>query len=441
MHHNYEAISEYFKNMNFTDFVKYSHSLIDNNETDPTYEVSKDNILLFIDDLDKVKFLVEQKNLSQNIVSPNYSSVLFYKNPEVTEYYYQKGVSILSPNSDDESPLSVASLETTKKLFELGVTVDYRVLFQYTDAELLRQKIKFLMENFQGEPHELFDEQVLHHSIDRKFLENVLFKDIEFLQQFNDYFNSELTDHNKGLFLSHYLLYFRDMHDFNTISSAFNIDDKNKEKIYDQLLLNLKKNKDFPLSADNIFQTLDMDIHNKEIYNKPWFFHFDLSEELLDVLVNMNVDVCKKDINNETWLFNIKEKFTIYPSAYLLSKKDYSFMLVKNNEDKNFLENYDLTPNTYDLSKSEDPFVFSKFISDTFYDHVFEPDFSQFIKMQLIFPSLAQGNIHLNSNNLFLPDAIAAKISAEFSEWEKNKIRDFMAAASPVPKNNSITRI
>jgi len=120
---NYEAndINPKIKKMTLQQFIDYVENNPEHEKQLHEIGDSDRNILFFLDDLDKIKYLVEVKGVNVNQVSEDERNPMFFREADVVEFYHTKGLNINAVDDNNNSVYTFADLDTAKKLLELGL--------------------------------------------------------------------------------------------------------------------------------------------------------------------------------------------------------------------------------------------------------------------------------------------------------------------------------
>lgn len=288
------------------------------------------NILFWMEDLDKVKYLVEEMHVNCNLFSDNKCTPIFFRNPEVTEFYFREGLDINSKSNDCFSVLSVASKETTKKLVNLGVSINDKYVFlswdlSGKDKEDFYWKINFLY----SKGMDVKDIMYIHYCKDPVLLDIIHKNGFKIPEQ--DLCNAlqSMINYNDTASLSfmyeHYI--------------------KGKEKeIFDKIVQseNIEINRKMFLF---FYQTGLINNSYDKINDMPWFFKATLNKELLKFFHKDEPEnFYKKDsLSNNILFYKNKGKFYGDDLKELISLIHIVPELVfeKNKQNLNFFETMD----------------------------------------------------------------------------------------------------
>lgn len=328
-----ESKKQKFKQMSFEKFKAY---VADEEEKGflHTFSKSGTNLTFFIDDLDKMQYLIDVKHVDFIIRSNNDTTPIFYKNPEVTEYLFNKGLSINGKNENDMTVLLGANYDTAKKLIELGVEFESEDISirsfidkPYEKAELILQN-GFLDKFNEVDSHIYSREpQLLSLLIDY----GMKIKAGRFDHIFQN-FMSNYTNESLDIFFKHYLC----------------SEELKKSALYFLLSEDCFKRSRYSSSMWELAERyLKIDLNTSIINGVPWFFNFSFSEKLMHCLNEKNVDMFKRSENGDTLLsyndfYGSLELLKRYPEMInICNNKDQTFFSVKSREEKiKFIINY-----------------------------------------------------------------------------------------------------
>lgn len=437
----HEKIDHFIHSLTFDEFKTYINILM--NQEDKTslnkiedsfidhFQEDINTLLLFVNDIDKVKYLVEELNFNIYVISRSHSTAIFGKNPDVTEYYYHKGLSINNPDSDDYTPLCEASLDTTAKLLDLGVTVDQR-LFMYTDKNT-PDKFKLILE--QNYPVSIRSEEWQSVFTLSQSFNEILTTDFDLWRKFKEKNPYNIDNNAKSKILYGYIEYSFSQSKTLNIEECFKLldikDAYNKQDVIDKFISNIPFNLSPELNVDKTFTLLNLDIHSYKIDGKPWFFHHTVNKTLLDLLNLYNIDRLQKDNNGEMWFYNLKDTYNILPDLSVICGNDFNKLKEVNHQSQNFL---------FSLSSQQ---IF-QLLNYTFLPpdkpSCCKEEFLSFLKTEIIFPALSNDFFNMDSVNHNVSEYTLFALRNEFSQWEKEKIKQHMSGkGGSVHKN--MTRI
>lgn len=424
----HEKIDHFIHSLTFEDFKIYIDILMNNKNKNQLnnieesfikhFEEDINTILLFVNDIDKVKYLVDDLHFNIHVISPAFETPIFGKNPAVTEYYYHKGLSINNPDSDDYTPLCQASLDTTVKLLDLGVTIDQR-LFMYTDKNT-PDKFKLILER--NYPVSIRTEEWQSIFTMSQSFNEILTKDFDLWRKFKQK-NPYNTDNNaKSWILYSYIENcFSESKTLN-LDGCFELldieDDYNKQDVIDKFISNIPFNLSPKLNVDKTFTLLNLNIHTHKIDGKPWFFHHTVNKTLLDLLNLYNIDHLQKDNNGEMWFYNLKDTYNILPDLSAICGNDFNKLEEVNHQSQNFL---------FSLSSQQ---IF-QLLNYTFLPpdkpSCCQEELLSFLKTEIIFPALSNDFFNMDSVNHNVSEYTLFALHNEFSQWEKEKLKHHMA--------------
>jgi len=288
------------------------------------------NILFWMEDLDKVKYLVEEMHVNCNLFSDNKCTPIFFRNPEVTQFYFREGLDINSKSNDCFSVLSVASRETTEKLVNLGVNINDKYVFLCWDRS--------------GE-----DKEDFYWKINFLYSKGMDIKDIMYIYYCKDNILLDII-HKNGFKIPE--------QDFcNALQSMINYNDTASLSFMYEHYIKGKEKEIF----DEIVQSKKIEINRKmllffhqtglinnsydKINDMPWFFTATLNKELLNFFHKDDPEnFYKKDsMNNNILFYKNKGKFYDNDLKELISLIYIVPELVfeKNKQDLNFFETMD----------------------------------------------------------------------------------------------------
>lgn len=321
-----------YVNLNNKNFESFKRIVIELKNNGSLHDIDKHgrNILFWMEDLDKVKYLVEEMQVNYNLFSDNKCTPVFFRNPEVTEFYFKKGLDINSKSNDCFSVLSVASKETTDKLVNLGVNINDKYVFLCWDRS--------------GK-----DKEDFYWKINFLYSKGMNIKDIRYISYCKDPILLDIM-HKNGFKIP-------EQDFFNALQSMINYNDtaslnfiyehyiKGKEKeIFDEMVQSKKIEINIKMFLF-FYQTGLIDSSGYKINDTPWFFTATLNEELLKFFHKDEPEnFYKKDnLNNNILFYKNKGKFYDNDLKELISLIYIVPELVfeKNNQDLNFFETMD----------------------------------------------------------------------------------------------------
>lgn len=423
----HEKIDHFIHSLTFEDFKIYIDILMNNKNKNQLNNIEESfikhfeddihTILLVVDDLDKVKYLVEEMHFNINVRSPAHATPIFGKSPAVTEYYYYKGLSINDPDIDDYTPLCEASLDTTIKLLDLGVSIDQRLLM-YTDKNT-PDKFKLILER--NYPFSITSQDWQSVFTQSQSFNEIFTRDFGLWKQFKKSNPYTINNTAKSCILYGYIENCFSESKTPDLEKCFELldtkDDYDKQDVIDKFISSIPFNLSPKLNVHETFSLFNLDIHTHKIDGKPWFFHHTVNKTLLDLLELYNIDRLQKDNKGEMWFFNLKNTYNILPDLSVICKNNFDKMKEVNHKSQNFL---------YSLSTQQ---IF-QILNYTFLPpdkpSCCREEFLSFLKTEIIFPAL--------SNNFFDMDSVIQNVSEytffalhnEFSQWEKEKLKQHM---------------
>lgn len=377
--------------------------------------LDKENLIFYVNDLEKVKYLLEELKISIRIQTPLGNSVIFGKNREVTEYYLDIGFPHYAINMNRLSNLSWASSEMTKFFLEekkLGEVKNIceNIMRGFIEPNDYLEKVNYLLENNFLAIQDIQENPELARYI--KHCPGLLNTLIKHGLTMDIYFVSPLV-----IRLAHQ----EATEEILILTEKFMQTEEKKKLLMENILLSLTgDSRSVPNPhkiVDFMVKNLNFDIHNYKINGKPWFFDTYLKISDLDYYIKANVNIGKTNNAGENILFYTNS----LSSIRMLLNYNRELMFKKNNNDHYFIENL--------------PEQDCKQLLRSIFEHGQKEDFQELmddLKYNLIFPITAQGRLshyidYIENLSFFKED---------FIQWQKQKLNSISGGESLLKKLN-----
>lgn len=397
-----ESEKEKFKKMSLEEFKVY---VAMEEEQGFLHTVSKTgvNLAFLIDDLDKMQYLIDVKHVNFNIKSNNETTPIFYKNPEVTEYLFNKGLSINQKNQDDMTVLLGANYDTAKKLIELGVEFGEEDISIQSFIDKPYEKAELIMQHGFLDKFDQVDSYM--YGREPKLLSLLINYGMKIsIDKFDRIFQNFMlnyTEESLDIFFKHYVC---------------------SKELKDTALCFLLSDDCFKRSGyrssmwDYAEKYLIADLNSTVVHGIPWFFNLRFSEKLMHCLNEKNVDISKIAENGNTWL-----SYNDFYGSLSLLKKHPEMITVCNYKDENF----------FSVKKIEEKI---NFISDyiEFSEIFVNNEIEQQLCFDIIFPELFLNERLEKTKELVVN---SHRLGAVYIEYEKESFRKLLEN-SPSKKTN-----
>jgi len=397
-----ESEKEKFKKMSFEEFKVY---VAMEEEQGFLHTVPKTgvNLVFLIDDLDKMQYLIDVKHVNFNIKSNNGTTPIFYKNPEVTEYLFNKGLSINQKNQDDMTVLLGANYDTAKKLIELGVEFGEEDISIQSFIDKPYEKAELIMQHGFLDKFDQVDSYM--YGRESKLLSLLINYGMKIsIDNFDRIFQNFIlnyTEESLDIFFKHYVC---------------------SKELKDTALCFLLSDDCFKRSGyrssmwDYAERYLIADLNSTVVHGIPWFFNLRFSENLMHCLNEKNVDISKIAENGNTWL-----SYNDFYGSLSLLKKHPKMIAVCNHKGENF----------FSIKKIEEKI---NFISDyiEFSEIFVNKEIEQQLCFDIIFPELFLNERLEKTKELVVN---SHRLGAIYIEYEKESFRKLLEN-SPSKKTN-----
>lgn len=397
-----ESEKEKFKKMSFEEFKAY---IAKEEEKGFLHTVSKSgvNLTFLIDDLDKIRYLIDIKHVDFNIKSNNETTPIFYKNSEVTEYLFNKGLSINEKNKDDMTVLMGANYDTAKKLIELGVEFGEEDISIQSFIDKPYEKAELILQH--GFLHKFPVIDSYMYGREPRLLSLLISYGMKIsIDKFDHIFQNFMLDYTEeslDIFFKHYVC---------------------SKELKDTALCFLLSDDCFKRSGyrssmwDYAEKYLMADLNSTVVHGIPWFFNLRFSEKLIHCLNEKNVDISKRTENGDTLL-----SYNDFYGILALLKKYPEMVTVCNNKGENF----------FSVKKIEEKI---KFISDylEFSEIFVNNEIEQQLYYDIIFPELFFNERLEKTKELVVN---SHRLGAIYVEYEKENFRKLLEN-SPSKKTN-----
>jgi len=410
-------ISEKISKMSLEEFHNFYASLPDREYDYATglRNLDKENFVFYINDLEKVKYLLEELHVSVRINTPLGNSVIFGKNREVTEYYLDIGFPHYAVNMNGLSNLSWASSEMTKFFLEdkkLGEVKNIckNIMRGFIEPNEYLKKVNYLLENNFLTIQEIQENPELARYI--KHCSGLLNTLIKYGLTQDIYFVSPLV-----ITLAH----MEAQEEVMILTEKFMQTEEQKKLLVENIMLSLtgdsRSTPNPHKIIDFMVRNLNFDIHNYKVNGNPWFFYTSLKNRDLDYYIKSNVEIGKINNAGENILFYTN----VLPTIRMLLKYNRELMFKKNKKDHYFIENLpeqdckQLLRSIFDRGQKED---FRELIDD--------------LKYNLIFPIIAQGRLSHYINYI----ENLSFFKEDFIQWQKYKLNSISGDESFLKKIN-----
>lgn len=403
---------KFYKNLNKLDFKSFQDEILYLIEKNKLHYKDKHgrNLLFWMDDIQKVKYLVNDLNVEYDLLSDNNCSPIFFKNPEVTEFYFHKGLDINKESNDCFSVLSVANPETTMKLVELGVNLN--------DANVFSSWIPKSEYEKQKEKVNLF-----HNKIRFLYSKGMSVKNIPYFHYDDDLeLLKIMTDNKYEMNLSGMFYALNSMLRDNNIPLINYLNENYLKKNINDFFSSILSKNNFIINLKMLnFLNENYEIDTKlKVDGLPWFFKAILSEDAMVFLEETNTNFYEKNDMAESIIF-YKNKSISHDDnmdeLFVLINFSPELMLEKNNNGLNFFEVMDnkeknrfielIIINIQDQEYEENEIV--KKENENFYNNIIE---------KVVFPYIEKnGGDFLNKNEE------SSILKEKYSQYEKEKIK------------------
>lgn len=359
--------------------------------------LDKKNLIFYVNDLEKVKYLIEEVGIAIKLQTACCNSVIFGKNKEVTEYYVKAGFPPYLVNMDRRSTLSWASSTVTKFLLEeTNLTKRSDVIYEnimlgFIDKKDYLKKANYLLDNH--------------------FMTAKDFEKQKWLPVYIEYC-PELLDLliKNGLDLSLkpvsrllIRLLGRDVNEaVDLLKETCMQTEQQKKALRERIIYDLSCG-DYIMQTphkviDFMIKCLDFPAKNYFQSGKPWFFNTQMGEADIQYYHENNINLEQEDDKGNSLLV-----YANYSEIKNLSKEHMNLISMLNHDQKYFIE----------VMPEEEC---KNLLSSIFRQENPKSEIDCVLKDKLIFPLISQGRM-LNYLDFL---KIFPSFETDFIEWKKN---------------------
>lgn len=273
------------------------------------------NILFFVDDLDKIKYLIEVKGVNVNQVSEYGRNPMFFGKADVVEFYYSKGVDINAIDDDNNSVYTFADLDTSKKLLELGLDLNENLI-----SALFNHHSSFIDETTYDKYNLLFDygfklpETISHYELcrNKKLFIDVLDRGYTIKEdEYHDFFTRIIAEKIDTLSI--------------LLERVINTKEK-KDITFNNLVKNINRYNSPSEYIEAAEKHLDIDLHNHKINSIPWFLQYKVDYSFIKLMNKKKINYLGVDDDGKSIIFHRNSfneiKLTLGDHFESLKKKD-----------------------------------------------------------------------------------------------------------------------
>jgi len=327
---NLKNIAEEFERLSFKKFtLKTKEIPLLNSENE-----NGENILFFMNDLKKIKYLILECGIPCHTISKDKMSPLWFKGKEAVKYMTGMG-GVINVDVMYSTPMDFATPEEARGLLAKGYNVNECLFNQYMTKLTYEEEVEKL-------------NILIEHGLDMSQLSPLIYlTEKRFLDVLNGY-NIKANIYIESLKNteedSYFFIKMLDMGKEDNLQMFVNNHYSRKEQreeLIKRVILN-----SIPLVTRNVFNNINyecifdslvkytkFDPHSFEISWKPWFFCFNYLD-IKNYLDTKNIDVYKKTSAGKTYLFHLDDLDCVYQ----LCKENCQFLLEKDNRGDNFAQ-------------------------------------------------------------------------------------------------------
>lgn len=366
------------------------------------------NILFFINELDKVKYLVEEKKVDITVESNSKSTPMFFKNTEIIEYYHKKGLKIQHKSEDEHNLYSTVSFEAAKKLIELGLKLKGDMispLFSYPSSminEETYQKYNLLFEH----GYEIKTPVSFYRYIrNPRLFKDLIDKSFHFPEREYPHLFLLALSENKTESINLCM-----EHLFKTKLQ--------KEKLFQDIINTIDTYNQTGFFLKKISHYLEIDLKNYKIDGVPWYFNYKLDKLAVEYLNDNQIPFDKEKHHSQSILF-YKYRFQ---EIEQIVKNNLNLLIEKDSSGRNFLEMME------EVRLNDFIFFLYEDGSDTL---------NKIVKEELLFPSFLKGTLNLGKG---FRGPISEKFHADLALYQKTLIEKGLESLNITFAENKIKK-
>lgn len=363
--------------------------------------LDKKNLIFYVNDLEKVKYLIEEVGIAIKLQTACCNSVIFGKNKEVTEYYVKAGFPPYLVNMDKISTLSWASSEVTKFLLEeTNLTKRSDVIYKNIMLGFIDKKDYFKKANY---------------LLDNHFMSAQDFEKDMWLPAYIEYcpeilgllIKNEFCLNLKSASQLMIKLLGRDLYESAHLLKETCVQTEEQKKAFIKRIINDISGPDFIIKnpykvIDFMIKYLDFPAKNYINDGKPWFFNTQMGKEDIEYYDKNNINLEQEDDKGNSLLV-----YASYWDIKNLLQKHINLLSKLNHNKKYFIEV---------VSQEEGMNI----LSSVFRQENIHSKIDYALKHKLVFPLISQGRLlHYIDFLKRLPT-----FETDFIEWQKNVLNE-----------------
>lgn len=394
---NYEAndINPKIKKMTLQQFIDYVENNPEHEKQLHEIGDSDRNILFFLDDLDKIKYLVEVKGVNVNQVSEDERNPMFFREADVIEFYHTKGLNINAVDDNNNSVYTFADLDTAKKLLELGLDLSKDLI-----SDLFNHHSSFIDETTYDKYNLLFEygfklpETISHYELcrNKKLFIDVLDRGYTIKEdEYHDFFTRIVAEK------------------IDTLSILLErvIDTKEKKNTtFNNLVKNINRYNSPSIYIEAAENYLDIDLHNHKINNIPWFLQYKVDDSFIKLMNRKKINYFGVDDDGRSIIFHRNS----FHEIKLILDSHFESLKKKDKFGKTFAEYMDENKLADFIDEVYDDYIQSNYESK---------DLHNYLRKKILVPLYAKGKLNLDIKKI---KHYKEEFQEDFIQYEKKNL-------------------
>lgn len=394
---NYEAndINPKIKKMTLQQFIDYVENNPEHEKQLHEIGDSDRNILFFVEDLDKIKYLVEVKGVNVNQVSEDERNPMFFREADVVEFYHTKGLNINAVDDNNNSVYTFADLDTSKKLLELGLDLSKNLI-----SDLFNHHSSFIDETTYDKYNLLFEygfklpETISHYELcrNKKLFIDVLDRGYTIKEdEYHDFFTRIVAEK------------------IDTLSILLErvIDTKEKkDTTFNNLVKNINRYNSPSIYIEAAENYLDIDLHNHKINNIPWFLQYKIDDSFIKLMNRKKINYFGVDDDGRSIIFHRNS----FHEIKLILDSHFESLKKKDKFGKTFAEYMDENKLADFIDEVYDDYIQSNYESK---------DLHNYLRKKILVPLYAKGKLNLDIKKI---KHYKEEFQEDFIQYEKKNL-------------------
>lgn len=394
---NYEAndINPKIKKMTLQQFIDYVENNPEHEKQLHEIGDSDRNILFFVEDLDKIKYLVEVKGVNVNQVSEDERNPMFFREADVVEFYHTKGLNINAVDDNNNSVYTFADLDTSKKLLELGLDLSKNLI-----SDLFNHHSSFIDETTYDKYNLLFEygfklpETISHYELcrNKKLFIDVLDRGYTIKEdEYHDFFTRIVAEK------------------IDTLSILLErvIDTKEKkDTTFNNLVKNINRYNSPSIYIEAAENYLDIDLHNHKINNIPWFLQYKVDDSFIKLMNRKKINYFGVDDDGRSIIFHRNS----FHEIKLILDSHFESLKKKDKFGKTFAEYMDENKLADFIDEVYDDYIQSNYESK---------DLHNYLRKKILVPLYAKGKLNLDIKKI---KHYKEEFQEDFIQYEKKNL-------------------